>query len=182
MMRVPSPLAARASLWHSAVMLRRPAFLCALVLAFAAPAVARDGLGMFGGWGAFRDPGVPRCYAIAMAAPHHPARGGTPYADVGSWPGRGVRGEVHFRLSQRVAGGAITLSLGGEHFRLVGAGADGWAADTRMDAAIVAGMRSAASMSVSGRDAQGHGFSDSYALAGAATAMDAAALGCAGLR
>ncbi len=30
------------------------------------PAAAKDSLGVFSDWGAFRDPSVPRCYAIAM--------------------------------------------------------------------------------------------------------------------
>jgi hypothetical protein len=48
-----------------------------------------------------------------------------------------------------------------------------------MDAAIVAAVRSAATMSVSARDAVGKRFTDRYSLAGAATAMDAATVGCA---
>ena len=31
-------------------------------------ALARDRLGVWNDWGAFRDAAVPRCYAIAMAA------------------------------------------------------------------------------------------------------------------
>lgn len=45
--------------------MRRLLVLAALVIG--GTAVARDSLGVFGTWGAFRDPGVPRCYAIAMA-------------------------------------------------------------------------------------------------------------------
>ena len=51
-----------------------------------------------------------------------------------------------------------------------------------MDAAIVAAMRSAGAMSVSARDAAGRRFTDRYSLAGAATAMDAATVGCARIR
>ena len=156
----------------------------ALVLALvASSAEARDSLGMFSTWGAFRDPAVPRCYAIAMAEPSARQRDYQPYAAVGSWPRRGVRGQVHFRLSRRLAGNArITLSIGRDRFQLIGGGGDAWATDRRMDAAIVAAMRSASSMTVSARDAQGRGFSNTWPLAGAATAMDAAAIGCAQLR
>ena len=59
---------------------------------------------------------------------------------------------------------------------------DAWAADARGDATIIAAMRSASSMSIQTRDAQGRAFADAYALRGAATAIDAAALGCARLR
>jgi hypothetical protein len=150
------------------------------LLALTAPAAAKDSLGVFGDWGAFRDPAVPRCYAIATA---QNARSGQPYASVGTWPRRQVRGQVHVRLSRAVAPSAtISLSVGGQRFALTGGGGDAWARDRRMDAAIVAAMRSAGSMSVSARDRSGRRFTDRYSLAGAATAMDAATVGCARIR
>lgn len=150
-----------------------------LALGLAAPLAAKDSLGVFGQWGAFRDPSVPRCYAIAAADD----AGAQAYASVGTWPKRGVRGQLHVRLSRAAAPlSAISLRLGGERFELAGSGADAWARDRRMDAAIVAAMRSARSMSVSARDPGGRRFTDRYSLAGAATAMDAATVGCARLR
>ena len=162
--------------------------ICAGLLAFAAaPALARDSLGMFEAWGAFRDaPGQsaePRCYAIAKAMPSQMQRDYQPYADVAIWPRLGVRGQIHFRLSRRLAsGGKIVLTIGEQRFELTGGGGDAWAVDRRMEAGIVAAMRSAQSMTVSARDAAGRGFSNTWPLAGAATAMDAAAIGCAGVR
>lgn len=154
-----------------------------LLATLALPAQARDSLGMFGKWGAFRDPAVPRCYAIATAEPSAKKRTYQPYVAVGTWPRRGERGQVHFRLSRFLASGAKpTLSLGGQRFALVGSGADAWAADKQMDAAIVAAMRSAPTMSLSARDAAGRHFSNAYDLAGAPTAMDAATVGCAEFR
>ena len=148
--------------------------------ALSAPLAAKDSLGVFGEWGAFRDPQVPRCYAIA-AAPN--PRSGQPYASVGTWPRRDVRGQLHVRLSRAVApSAAISLSVGEQRFALTGGGADAWAQDRRMDAAIVAAMRSARSMSVSARDRNGNRFTDRYSLDGAATAMDAATVGCARIR
>lgn len=156
-----------------------PALLLPALLLIPAPAAARDSLGMFSTWGAFRDPAVPRCYAIAMAEPSTKQRDYQPYAAIGTWPTRGVRGQIHFRLSRKLAANArITLSLGRERFLLSGGGGDAWAADRRMDAAIVAGMRSARTMTVYARDAQGRNFSNTWPLAGAATAMDAASIGC----
>lgn len=164
-------------------MFRRTLILLALA---ASPALARGSLGMYGTWGAFSDPqsnGGPRCYAIAMAAPSSLKRDYQPYAAVGTWPRQQVRGQVHFRLSRRVMAGApITLILGGQRYKLVGGGGDAWAADRRMDAAIVAAMRSAGEMTVSARGADGRGFTNTWTLDGAATAMDAAAVGCARLR
>lgn len=154
-----------------------------LLLATPFPALARDSLGIYSSWGAFRDSAVPRCYAIAMAQPSTKQRDYQPFATVGSWPRRNLRGQVHFRLSRRLAQNArITLSIGRERFVLTGGGGDAWAADRRMDAAIVAAMRSAPDMTVSARDAGGKGFSNTWELAGAASAMDAAAIGCARLR
>ena len=158
--------------------------LCAGALALAsAPAMARDSLGMFETWGAFHDATEPRCYAVAKAMPSTMQRDYQPYADVAIWPRRNVRNQIHFRLSRRLAsGGRIVLNIGNQRFELTGGGGDAWAADRRMDAGIVAAMRSAQSMTVSARDAAGRGFSNTYPLAGAATAMGAAAIGCAAVR
>ncbi len=144
----------------------------------ATAAQARDSLGMFDDWGAFRDPpsgSAPlRCYAIA-----EPASGGSTirYATIGFWPASRVRGQVHVRLAQPLApnrGG--TLSVGERRFALIVRGTSAWSADTRMDAAIVAAIRSSQSMRI---DLGGGGGSARWRLRGAATAIDAAALGCA---
>jgi hypothetical protein len=159
-------------------------FSFALALtALAAPAAAKDSLGVFDDWGAFRDPGAGRCYAIAMPERRSGAGEYHAYASVGTWPRRGVRGQLHFRLSRKLADApSVALALGGRRFRLTGGGGDAWAADKTMDAAIVAAMRSARSMTVSATDARGRRFTDRYSLAGAATAMDAASVGCALVR
>jgi len=148
-------------------------------LALATPAAAKDSLGIFEYWGAFRDPATPRCYAIAR--PVGSSGGG--FAAVGSWPRQRVRGQVHFRLSRtRADGAAVILSVGERRFPLVAGQDDAWAQDARADAAIIAAMRSAASMSVQTRAANKQAFADTYRLRGAATAIDAAALGCARMR
>ena len=151
-----------------------------LLLVLATPLAAKDSLGVFGGWGAFRDPSVPRCYAIAAPEPTRAARDYAPFASVGTWPKRKVRGQIHFRLSRKLAAApTITLQVAGRRFALSGGGGDAWGAGNAMDAAIVAAMRSARSMTLSARDARGRRFSDRYALEGAATALDAATVGCA---
>ena len=154
--------------------------LGALALGLVAmPLSAKDSLGVFEQWGAFRDPSVPRCYAVAMADKNRASRDYQPFANIGTWPRRGVRGQVHFRMSRKVAGASeIVLRAAGQRFTLAGGGGDAWARDKAMDAAIVAAMRSAKSMTVTARDIRGRRFSDRYTLAGAATAMDAATVGC----
>jgi len=156
-----------------------PVLLFALCLLSPA-AYARDSLGVFGDWGAFRDAGVPRCYAIAQ--PTRASSGGarwSAFATVSNWPKRGIRGQFHARLSREAKPGApVYLSIGERRFALTAGRADAWAQDRKMDAAIVAAMRSSSTMSIEGRDRSGRRFFDLYALSGAATAMDAAALGC----
>lgn len=153
--------------------------LAIALLLIVVPAQARDSLGVFEGWGAFRDAQPYRCYAIA-----EPVRGGagkrTAFASIAHWPSEGVRGQIHIRLSREKRSDAkITLSIDGRRIALVGSGADAWAANPRADAAIIAAIRSGRSMSIATVSASGGGFADTYALPGAATAIDAAALGCA---
>ena len=144
----------------------------ALLLLAATPLAARDSLGVYESWAAFRDASPARCYAIAKAQGKTAAPA---YATVSLWPGKGVRGAVHLVLSREVAEKArLRLTVGDKRFDLVAKGRNAWAADARGDAAIVAAMRSAARMSVSGG-----GFTDRYTLSGAATAIDAATVGCA---
>ena len=162
--------------------MRRLSAVLLVLLSGATPAIARDSLGIFESWGAFRDPGGakgPRCYAIAQPVVR---RGQSPrgFASVGTWPRARVRGQLHIRLSgPRAADAPVLLKVGERRVTLVAGQVDAWAADARMDAQIVAAMRAAAGMSVASVGANGRGFADSYALRGAATAIDAAALGCA---
>lgn len=166
--------------WSEEAAITRLATALALTLALAAtPAVARTSLGSFDNWAAFRDERPPRCFAIA-----EPVRGGggkwRPFSSVATWPGAKVRGQVHIRLGRaKLVGAPVTLTVGERRFAMVAGGADVWAPDPRADAAIVAAMRSARSMSIATRAATGGGFAETYALKGAATAIDAASLGCA---
>lgn len=153
------------------------------LIAVAAPLAAKESLGVFSDWGAFRDSKVPRCYAIAAPAASAARREFDAFATIGTWPRRKIRGQVHFRLSRQKAPAAqVTLVVGRSSFRLTGGGADAWAQDRTMDAAILAAMRSTPRMSVRSTDRSGRRFSDSYSLAGAASAIDAATLGCARVR
>jgi hypothetical protein len=155
-----------------------PRFLLALgLVAAAAPAAAQPAsLGVFGTWGAFRGPG--RCYAIAE--PEGPPRSARPFAAVSWWPGRGVRGQVHFRLpGAKRPGSAVLLRIGERTFQLIGGGSDAWAPDARADADIVAAMRTGLAMTMETRGETGAPMRDSYPLRGAASAIDAAAIGCA---
>jgi hypothetical protein len=162
------------------VSLRALILACCCLFNWAVPASARDNLGLYASWGAFRDPVAPRCYAIAMAEPSARQRDYQAFVAVGTWPRRGVRNQIHVRLSRKLAPNSpILLSIGDRRFQLIGGGGDAWAANNGDNAAIIASMRSAPQMRVSARDARGRRFSDYWRLAGAASAMDAAAIGCA---
>jgi len=152
-------------------------FALLALLLLTAPLAARESLGVYDGWAAFKDAKPLRCYAIAKAQGKPPAPA---YATVSNWPDRKVRGAVHLVLSRDVADKmAARLTVGNKRFDLVAKGRNAWAKDARDDAAIIAALRSAARMSVSATGAKGGAFTDRYVLAGAATAIDAATVGCA---
>ena len=137
----------------------------------------REALGVFDSWGAFRDASPRRCYAIAR--PVEKSAGAEPFASIASWPGDGTRNQLQIRLSRaRHSRAKVTLAIGERRFELVAGDADAWSPDARTDAAVVSAIREGRSMSVETVSANGNPFADTYALKGAATAIDAAALGC----
>ena len=155
--------------------------IAALLLAVAAAVAGgtgREALGVHGGWGAFRDAVPRRCFAIARPSVAGGRAGG--FASVSSWPDRRARGVLFVRLARPLdPASPVTLSIGERRFALAARDRNVWAADDASERAIVAAMRSARSMSIEGVAAGGEPFADVYALSGAATAIDAAALACA---
>lgn len=148
----------------------------ALILFAAFQAQGRESLGVFDSWGAFRDAAPLRCYAISQP----PQGAGGAFASIANWPREGARNQLHIRLSRRRDPRAkVTLAVGERRFELMAGPSDAWAPDSQTDAAIVAAMRSSRSMSVESLASGGGAFADVYALKGAATAIDAAAMGCA---
>ena len=149
------------------------------MLALSAPLAAKDRLGVYQGWAAFRDPATPRCYAISTPQKTVGTATRDGYLSVGFWPNRKAAHQIYVRLSRaRQANSAVTLSADGRRFRLKVGGNDAWATDRRMDLAIVAAMRSATSLSVESMGHDGRSIVDAYSLRGAPSAIDAAALGC----
>lgn len=137
---------------------------------------SRTPLGVFERWGAFRDAGPARCFAIARPL----GRGrDTAFASVANWPQTGARNQFHLRLSRaRSPRAKVTLAIGERRFGLLAGDSDAWAPDVRTDAAIVSAMRGGRSMSVETLAVNGAPLVDVYPLGGAATAIDAAAVGC----
>jgi hypothetical protein len=154
--------------------------LAALALGCAAsPVDARDRLGIYQSWAAFKDPETPRCYAIA--APESRISGSTRpgYFSIGFWPRKGVKHQIYVSLSRdRSSNSGVTISAGGRRFRLKATPTGGWATGRQMDVAVVAAIRSSASLSVESIGRDGRAIVDAYSLRGAPSAIDAAALGC----
>ena len=145
-------------------------------LAVASQGQGRQPIGVYENWGAFRDVAPARCYAITQ-----PVRGrGDAFFSIANWPRARTRGQVHVRLSRaRDPRAKVTLAIGERRFELIAGANDAWAPDGRTDRAIVAAIRSSRSMSVESVARGGGAFADVYSLKGAATAIDAAAMGCA---
>ena len=155
------------------------ALLSAAAACAAIPASARDRLGIYQSWAAFKDAETPRCFAIA--APESRVSGSVRpgYFSLGFWPRKAVKHQIYVSLSRdRSSNSGVTISVGGRRFRLRATPTGGWAADRQMDVAIVAAIRSSASLSVESIGRDGRAIVDAYSLRGAPSAIDAAALGC----
>jgi hypothetical protein len=161
----------------------RLAGLAVTCLLLVGPALARDSLGIFETWGAFRDAEPLHCYAIAEPVDGSGAGRWRPFATISHWPEKNIRGQLHIRLSRaRRSDADVMLVIGDRKWRLVAGASDAWSPSGDHDSFILAKMRAARSMSISSVAATGSGFADTYSLKGAATAIDAAALGCASTR
>ena len=90
-------------------------------------------------------------------------------------------GEFGARLSRVPrAGSSVMLTIGGRQFLLAALGDWAWSRGPAQEQAMIAMSRTAQAMRVEGRDQAGRRFHDDYSLAGAPTAIDAAAARCAG--
>ncbi|MBS0284523.1 MAG: hypothetical protein JSS15_08895 [Proteobacteria bacterium] len=155
--------------------------IAAALLLLATAAEGRATLGVWQSWGAFRDAAPARCFAMAAPMRAGAAARWRPFASVVSRFGRDRRGALFVRLSAAVRPGApVTLAIGDRRFTLSARDSAAWSPDAATDHAVIAAMRGARSMSISTVASGGRPFADTYALSGAATAIDAAALGCAG--
>ncbi len=147
----------------------------------ATPLIAKDRLGVYQSWAAFRDAETPRCYAISEPEEIVGGADRKAYLSIGFWPRKRVTHQIYVRLSRERSGNSgVTLSVGGRRFRLIASPSGGWAVDRQMDLAIVAAIRSSSSLSIESIGRDGRSIVDAYALKGAPSAIDAAALGCVG--
>ena len=131
-----------------------------------------------GGWAAVDRGAV--CEALARSAFRAPPGKVQASAGFAFTPDRRRWGEFHARLSRAPrAGSSVMLDIGGQPFLLAARGGWAWSRGPAQEQAIIAAARNAPAMRVEARDAGGRRFVDIYGLAGAATAIDAAAARCA---
>jgi hypothetical protein len=98
-------------------------------------------------------------------------------------PDRRRWGEFYTRMSRPVRpGSSVLLQVGNQPFLLVAKGHWAWSRGPRQQEGIIAAVRANARMKVEARDPSGRRIRDYYLLAGAPTAIDAAAARCAGKR
>jgi len=145
------------------------------------PVMAKDLVGIFSSWASFRDVESDRCYAIAQPKEvvGRDSEKGNASFSIGFWPKKSVQYQVFVRFSrERSSNSIVTLSAGGRRFRLKGNRSEAWGKDRRMNIAIIAAMRGAASLSIESIGRDGRPIVDAYALKGASSAIDSAALSC----
>src|SRR3546814_18197404 len=129
----------------------RGAILLPIFLNLATPAEAQPrSLGIFFQWGAFEEGN--HCFAIAEPERSPRPRDWKPFASIGYWPGPGVRGQLHIRLSRpKREGSAVLLKIDDRTWQLIGGGNNAWAPDRPADAALVAPMSPAAARTIAPR-------------------------------
>ena len=155
--------------------------IAALLVPLASPAPAARAQILFaqGQWAALRH--GSQCEAVARPLLPSARRQPQARAGFGFFPAERRLGEFHARLSRVPrAGSSVILTIGERPFLLVARGDRAWSRGPLQEAAIIAAARSATSMRIEARDGAGRRFADRYLLAGAPTAIDAAAAACAG--
>jgi hypothetical protein len=96
-------------------------------------------------------------------------------------PDRRLWGQFHAQLSRLPRpGSTVMLTVGGQSFLLVSRGGWAWSSGPAEEQAIIDLARVGDRIRIRFRDQSGRRFTDSYLLAGAPTAIDAAAAACAG--
>lgn len=130
-------------------------------------------------WAAFEQDHGRICLALARSELVAPRGKVQPAVAVAFDRGGPRHGQIAFRLDRIVRpGSAPLLTVGDQPFLLVAAGDRAWSRDSAQDLAIIERMRGDSTMRLSYRAAGGGGYSERFQLAGAPTAIDAAAAAC----
>jgi hypothetical protein len=143
----------------------RVARFALIILPFAAPLAARETVGTFATWAVFCDE-PKKCFAISEPV----ERTNHPYLSV-AVVGSTLRVQAHLGRAARTA----KLTIGDAEFVLAVSG-EVAAADPRISRRIVAAMREGEGATLVGTSERGGRFRHHYLLAGAPSAIDAAAV------
>lgn len=156
------------------------------MMVLATPAAdAREALGAFGDWAAFKDPGNDRkCYAVTAPnqtrASAQNVRRGQASLSVGYWPGRSGP-QIHAATGFGIdPGKPVTLKIGSRSFTLLPEGESAWAENAAADEAIISALRKGTTAEVTGTSTRGTQITDRYSLKGLSAALDAAQSACSG--
>jgi hypothetical protein len=143
----------------------RVARFALIIVSFAAPLSARETVGTFATWAAFCDE-PKKCFAISQPV----ERKTHPFLSV-AIHGATLSVQAHLGRPSRAA----KLQVGGAEFPLIVSGEEA-KADPRAGRRIVAAMRESESATLIGTSERGGRFRHHYLLAGAPSAIDAAAV------
>jgi hypothetical protein len=153
-------------------------FLGLAVLFVAGPALAKETIGVFGEWGAFRDKrGSTVCYVVSAPVTRSGKGRAAPQLVVSIWPRQKISAQV--MAGTGTATQSAALAVGGRSFKLSIQGDGGWLPDRTADGQALAALAASGTATVTGRSARGNRFTDSYALAGFSDAWSAAQKACA---
>jgi hypothetical protein len=148
------------------------------VLFFAFPALAKETIGVFGEWGAFRDKrGSTVCYVVSAPVTSSGKGRAASQLVVSIWPRQKI--SVQVMAGTGTAAQSAALAVGVRSFKLSTQGDGGWLTDRAADGQALAALTASGTATVSGRSARGNRFTDSYALTGFSDAWAAAQKACA---
>jgi hypothetical protein len=147
--------------------------LFALALVAAPPAHARDSLGLFGDWGAFRQRGS--CYATTASASDAQGRKAPAYLTVTLWAGNRSP-QVMIGLGTNAK--SAKMSAGGQGFTQSVRGDAAWMPDSRGDGLLIAALSMSSSATVSMISPRNNRLTDRYSLKGFNKAWQAVQRGC----
>jgi hypothetical protein len=149
--------------------------LLGLALLTATPALARDSLGVFGDWGAFRQRGS--CYATTASSSAAQGRTAPAYLTVTLWAGSR---SPQVMLGLGVAAKSARLTAGGAGFTPNVRGDAAWMPDSQGDGLLIAALAASSTASVSMVSPRGNRLTDRFSLAGFNEAWRAAQAACKG--
>ncbi len=140
----------------------------------ASPVFARDSLGVFGDWGAFRERGA--CYAIAAPTRADTGKRSDPYITVSQFTAQGTTPQVMVAAGTAVR--SVSVRAGGQGFKPIARNDAAWMPDSRGDQLLIQAFQVGNSINVDITTARGNRLRDQYSLNGFGDAWKAAQVAC----